>query len=153
MENTTKLNAQVDCKYDQSKGRFEIKNFEELKATCDKFIESNSLFLDIKDINDLKYCKEERRDLNLALKQVQQVRKQLTSYLLGDFTNSCKTLEKALKTASEAHSETIKRLTNTSDEKEQEKAFIVIYSEDKEVLKKISKYAKKYKATVSEDMR
>lgn len=140
---------------DKENGSIVLKNYEDLLEKANKFIKDNSLFTEPNFENplEIKACKEERTNLNKAMKTIQSARLAICSSITGTFVEQCMTLEKLCKRASDQHSKAIHAYEeiNKKDETASSKKIYqaTIYSLDEETLEKVIKYAKKCGCSVA----
>ncbi len=127
---------------------YSLKNFEDIKAKAEAFIKTNSVFTKIEGAEDYKPCKEERANLNRALKNVQQARIKVTDYYMVNFQSQCKEIESLLKSASDAHSTSIHAVEEAAGKQSTKAYKLEIRTYDEKIMKKVEAYAIKYGCTV-----
>lgn len=150
MENE-QMNLTLVPNIDKGTGMVTLGNFDALKETCSKFIKDNSIFVHptIQDPAEIKICKNERTELNKAKKSISDARIKINSFLMGDFNEKCKELEKMLDTASKEHTESLNNAKEILEGKTEQQAgapqvyTIQVSSLDLEVIEKVKEYAKK----------
>ncbi len=149
MENETNLT--LVPKIDKGTGMVTLGNFDTLKETCSKFIKDNSVFVHptIQDPGEIKICKNERTELNKAKKCLTDARLKINSFLMGDFNDKVKELEKMLDTASKEHTEALNNAKEILEGKAEQESnapqvyTITVSSLDLETIQKVKEYAKK----------
>lgn len=100
---------------DKHYGTVTLCNFDKVIDEVEKTIKANSTFTNPTDEQELKLCKEERANLNAKAKGISSARIAVVKYLTGEFQEQCKALEKALKEASDKHTEAINKSKPQAD--------------------------------------
>lgn len=133
-------------------GLVSLKNYEGLLEQVKKFAENNSVFVTFKDEKEMKICKQERTDLNKARDTIKKARLAIVRNLTDEFANQCKTIEKILDEASEAHTKSLNEYEETSKVNgiDKNEYTLVIKTKDSEAFKKVKAYAVKYGCEVIE---
>lgn len=133
---------------EKDSGRLYIKDYDSLITQAQEFINFNSVFTQVNNEDDFRDCKKERAALNKALKNIQDARKKIVKYSVGEFEEQCKSIEKQLKEASELHSQALEAYQGEEEPQSDIRLEIKVSSNDLEALKKVQAYAKKYGCTV-----
>lgn len=131
-------------------GLVSLKDYETLLEQVKKFAENNSVFVTFKDEKEMKICKQERADLNKARDTVKKARLAIVRNLTDEFANQCKTIEKILDEASEAHTKSLNEYEEKTTEVNQTELTLIIKTKDLEAYKKVKAYATKYGCEVIE---
>lgn len=141
----------IKQEFDSERNQFRIANFDNVKAECERFIKDNSLFLNIADEKDFKWCKEERAESNKVLKQIQATRLAVNEAVLGLFNDQLKEIERMLKDNDLAHKVVVDKWKeeHTPIEEKEEKTYkLVVITLDEKVANQIEKYATKLSCKV-----